>query len=179
MVGPIALPRHPAFDRLHQGESIMEPQARSYFLGMVIAFIPDLVICWVAARLTDSGWSGFFITLVVLQAIYFFFWFKQALWAWLVFWVYGKRRMAVIWENFFIDSHFPAPGEYTIDLDDYFSEISNDEELDPTTRVKAAFELGTLNGLKAGRRFSLLLQLNSAARIAFKRYARLVNRFAQ
>jgi hypothetical protein len=157
----------------------MEPQARGYVSSIMIALVPDLVVCWAAARLTDSGWSGFFITLVVLQAIYFFFWLKQALWAWLLFWVYGKRHMAAHLENFFIESRFPAPGEYTTDLDDYFSEISDNEELDPTTRVKAAHELGTLDGLKTARRFSLILQLNSAAGIALKRYARLANRFAQ
>jgi hypothetical protein len=37
----------------------MEPQARTYVLNMVFAFVPDLVVCWAAARLTDSGWSGF------------------------------------------------------------------------------------------------------------------------
>jgi hypothetical protein len=148
----------------------MSLDALKYILNMVIALVPDLVVCWAAARLTDSGWSGFFITLVVLQAIYFFFWLKQALWAWLVFWVYGKRQMAAVLENFFIDSHFPAPDKYTTDLDDYFSEISNNEELDPNTRVKATFELGTINGLKTARRFSYLLQFNSAAGIAMKRY---------
>ena len=157
----------------------MEPQARKYLLNMVLAFVPDLVVSWLVARLTDSGWSGFFVTLVALQAIYFFFWFKTALWAWLLFWVYGKRQMAAHLENYFIDSRFPPPDEYTADLDDYFSGISNNEELDGTIRAKAAYELGTLNGLKAARRFSLVLQLNSAAAIALKRYARLANRFAQ
>jgi hypothetical protein len=135
----------------------MEPQAHTYVLNMALAFVPDLVVCWVVARLTDSGWSGFFITLVALQAIYFFFWFKNAAWAWLLFWVYDKRKMAAHLENYFIDSHFPAPDKYTSDLDDYLSEISNNDELDTTTRVKAAFELGTLNGFKAARKFSLLL----------------------
>jgi hypothetical protein len=148
----------------------MEPVAPRYILEMVIVSVPDLVICWAAARLTDSGWSGFFITLVALQAIYFFFWFKQALWSWLVFWFYRKRRTAVILEKFLVDSRFPAPDKYTTDLDDYFGEISNNEELDPATRVKAAFELGTLNGLKTARRFSMILQLNSAAEVALKRY---------
>jgi hypothetical protein len=96
-----------------------------------------------------------------------------------VFWFYRKRRTVVILENLLIDSRFPAPDKYTTDLDDYFGEISNNEELDPTTRVKAAYELGTLNGLKTARRFSMILQLNSAASIALKRYSRLVNRFAQ
>jgi hypothetical protein len=148
----------------------MEPQAPNYILNVVIALVPDLVVGWVAARLTDSGWSGFFITLVALQAIYLFFWLKWALWAWLLFWFYGKRHMAANLENFFIDGRFPAPSKYTTDLDDYFSEISDNEKLDPATRVKAAFELGTLNGLKTARRFSMILQLNSAAAIALKRY---------
>jgi len=58
----------------------MEPQARTYFLNAVLVFVPDLVVGWAAARLTDSGWYGFFITLIALQAIYFFSWFKKALW---------------------------------------------------------------------------------------------------
>ena len=105
------------------------------------------------------------------QAIYFFFWLKQPLWAWLVFLVYGKRRMVAQLENSFIDSRFPAPGKYATDLDDYLTEISDSDELDAATRLKAAFELGTLNGLKSAGRFSMILQLNSAAGIALKRYA--------
>jgi hypothetical protein len=161
------------------GESIMDAQSRTHVLNILIANVPDLAVCWVAARLTESGWSGFFITLVVLQTIYFFFWFKQAVWQWLLFWFYGKRRMAAQLENSFIDSRFPPPSEFVIDLDDYLSEISNNEGLDPTTRVRAAHELGTLNGLKIARRFSMILQLNSAAEIPLKRYARLADRFAQ
>jgi hypothetical protein len=155
----------------------MEPRAHKYVLNMVLALVPDLVVCWAAAKFTDSGWSGFWIALIGLQAIYFFFWFKQALWAWLLFWIVGRRQVAARLENSFIDSRFPTPDEYTTDLDDYFSGIANNEELDPDVRVKAAFEHGTLNGLKAARQFSLLLQLNSAARIALKQYARLAHAF--
>lgn len=155
----------------------MELLTRTYVLNWGLAFVPDLAVCWAAARLTDSGWSGFFITLVALQAIYFFFWFKNALWAWLPFWIYRKRQMAAHLENYFIDSRFPAPDKYTTYLDDYLSGIANNEEIDATTRVKAAFELGTLNGFKAAGRVSLFFQLNSAAGIALKRYARLATRF--
>jgi hypothetical protein len=95
----------------------MEPQARTYFLNAVLVFAPDLVVGWAAARLTDSGWYGFFITLIALQAIYFFSWFKKALWAWPLFWIYRKRQMAAYLENYFIDSHFPVPDEFTTDLD--------------------------------------------------------------
>jgi hypothetical protein len=117
--------------------------------------------------------------LVALQAIYFFFWFKNALWAWLLFWIYRKRQLAAYLENWFIDSRFPVPDEYTTNLVDYLSAISNNEELDGNTRVNAAHELGTLVGLKVALKFSMLLQLNSAAKIALKRYAHLADRFAQ
>lgn len=154
----------------------MEPKARTYFLNMFIASVPDLIVCWAAARLTDSGWYGFFITLIVLQAIYFFFWFKNALWAWLLFWIYGKQQMIAYLENWFIDSRFPVPSEYTTDLDDYLSEISDNEALDATTRVKAAHELGTLNGYKVLGRISMLLRINLASKIALKRYARRIDK---
>jgi hypothetical protein len=58
----------------------VDPQTRTFALRIVLGWVPDLIICWVVARLTDSGWSGFFITLAALQAIYFFLWLKGALW---------------------------------------------------------------------------------------------------
>jgi hypothetical protein len=88
----------------------------------------------------DSGSSGFFIALIALQVVYFFFWFKNALWSWLLFWIYNKRQMAKFVENYLIDNHFPVPDEYTTDLNDYLTDIANNEELNCATRIKAAAE---------------------------------------
>ena len=164
------------------GESIMDAQSRTHVLNILIANVPDLAVCWVAARLTESGWSGFFITLVVLQTIYFFFWFKQAVWQWLLFWFYGKRRMAAaVPENSFIDSRFPPPSEFVIVDSRRLSKRKS-----PTTRGSTpppALELPTNSApstdFKIARRFSMILQLNSAAEIPLKRYARPADRFAQ
>jgi hypothetical protein len=78
-----------------------------------------------------------------------------------------------------IDSHFPPPDKYTTDFDDYLSGISDNEAVDTQTRLKAAHELGALNGFKGARKLTMLFQINSAAQIAMKRYAHLANRFAQ
>ena len=153
----------------------METPTRTYVLNVVLASVPDLVVCWFVARLTNSGWSGFFIALVVLQAIYFFFWFKFAAWSWLVFLVFRKRKMAKTLEKWLIENDLPVPDEYTTDLEDYLSEISSKDELTPAVRVKAAHELGTLAGLTTARQYSLILQLTWAASIALKRYARRAN----
>jgi hypothetical protein len=155
----------------------MEPKVHTYLLNMVLAFVPDLVVAWAAMRLTNNEWSSFWIVLIALQATYFFFWFKQALWGWLLFWLIGRRQMAGYLENFFIESRFPSPGQYTIDLDDYFSDIVTNDELDCETRVRAAYENGTLNGMKVSRRYAMVMQLNSASKIALKRYAKLAARF--
>jgi len=114
----------------------MHPETRTYLWGMVVGNIPDLVICWIAMRLTDGGWSGFFITYVVLQAIYLFFWLKTALWSWLVFWVYFEKRMAAHFENWFIDNHYPAPDEYAGSFEDYLGEIKNNNTVDANIRVR-------------------------------------------
>src|SRR5690242_16128117 len=153
-------------------------QTRAYLLGAVIGSVPDFVICWVAMRWTDSGWSGFWIAYGVLQAIYLFFWLKTALWSWLTFWVYRKKQLAGHLENWFIEHRYPVPDEYTVDLDDYYEQVSNNETADAQTRLGAAFERGTLNGLNVAGRHSVFLQMCSAGKVAMKRYAHLASRFA-
>jgi hypothetical protein len=79
---------------------------------VLLGFVPDFLICWLAARPIGSGWYGFFIAFCSLQAIYLFFWLKTAVWEWLLFWLYGKRQLAQHLENYLIESYFPAPDKY-------------------------------------------------------------------
>ena len=85
--------------------------------------------------------------------------------------------MARYLENSFIESRFPPPDEYTLDLDDYFSGMVANRELDCDTRIRAAYENGSLYGMKVSRRYSMVMQLNFASKIAFRRYAKLAARF--
>jgi hypothetical protein len=147
----------------------MRSQEPNRLVPIILGLVPDLVICWAAVRLTDSGWTGFFIAFLSLQAVYFFFWFKTAVWAWLLFWVYGRSRYSSYLETWFVNANLPAPDAYTRDLEDYLGEIANNKQIECETRVKVAFELGTINGLRAGGRFSAVLMLNSAGSRALKR----------
>lgn len=156
----------------------MEPKKSAFAFNIIMGWVPDLALCWGAAKLTDSGWPGFFWAFLALQAIYLFFWLKNAVWHWALYWLYRKRQMVAHLENFLIDSRLPPPDEYTWDLEEYFGDIANNEEIDGKTRARAAFELGTINGFRASQRYSLLLQVTMAGSTALKRYARLSNRFA-
>lgn len=47
------------------------PSFRTYILNIVLAFIPDFLVCWAVMKLTDDEWRSFWIALLALQAIYF------------------------------------------------------------------------------------------------------------
>ena len=83
------------------------------------------------------------------------------------------------YENFLIANRFPAPDKYTIYeqsivYEDYMRETANNEEFDANIRVIAAFELGSLNGLRSSG-FWQLRELLRAGQIATQRYGRLAN----
>src|SRR4051812_30123942 len=97
----------------------LQPSLSKQLIGLALVAVPDMVVCWLAARLTDSGWSGFWITFACLQAIYFVFWFKNASWNWLLFWLFAKRQTAAELEDFFVQNGFPPPSPYVLDVEDY------------------------------------------------------------
>lgn len=149
----------------------MGPPKINLFLRLIIAFMPDMVIGWVVAHLTNSGWYGFVITLVALQAVYFFFWLKRTLWSWFLFWVHDKKVRAASLEQFFITSQFQNPADFTDDLDDYLNQIASNEKADTKSRMKAAEMIGLRDGLRAAGKFSYWLQMEMAAKVAMARYA--------
>ncbi len=42
----------------------MQPTERNHLVNFILAFVPDIAVGWVVARLTESGWSGFFYNLL-------------------------------------------------------------------------------------------------------------------
>src|SRR5262245_45776156 len=99
-------------------------------------------------KFVDGGTKDFFIAFVVLQGIYFFLWLKTAVWQWLMFWTYRKRMMSRSMEKLLHDGNFPAPRSFDRDVDDYLTGVIDDETIGCETKIKASFELGTINGLK-------------------------------
>src|SRR5438128_4666851 len=50
-------------------------------------------------------------------------------------------------EDHLIKDRFPPPPEYVSDIDEYLTQVANSDKYDCQTRVKAAIDLGTFNGL--------------------------------
>jgi hypothetical protein len=141
-------------------------------LNAVIAWVPDIAIAWGYAKVTDGGWQEFWIAIIALQALYFALWIKKAGWGWVIWWLYGKRSMARTMEKFFRDNNFPHPAMWVGGLSDYLEQVLADEQVDADTKIKAAFEQGTLNGYKIANARSLFLMMDLASKRAIERYGR-------
>ena len=145
---------------------------RKVMVSGLLALIPDAIVAWLVAVYTASGLMGFILTLLGLQCVYFLIWAKNSLWSWLMYWVSGRRKLSTTVEEYFVKNRFPPPPEYVSDIDEYLGQVTNSQQYDCPTRVKAAIEMGTLNGLKLAGRIQLGLQLKLAYEDALERYAR-------
>jgi hypothetical protein len=118
---------------------------RNFFLGSIISLVPDVVIAWVAASMTESGVMGFVVVLIGLQIIYFLVWARKAIWAWLMFWLFrGRKKRADYLFDFLRSNGFPEPKEYQDDVDDYIGDVMKSEKVPVDVRLKAAVEAGAL-----------------------------------
>ena len=66
----------------------------------------------------------------------------------------------------------PPPPEIVDEIDDYLSQISNNNKMHPAMRVKAATELGSMAGIRTAGRISMALQLHFAFEDALEEYSR-------
>jgi hypothetical protein len=151
---------------------IQSKQERSIFANALLNLIPDLLIAWAATYVIDAGVIGFFGFLIGFQCVYFVIWIKTLIWTWLLFWISGRRKMARGIEDALYKGRYPQPPEYVGGIEDYLSEVSNDSNVHPTVRTKAAADLGTIAGIKIAGRFSMGIQLHLAYEDALQEYSR-------
>ncbi len=143
-----------------------------HLTNFLLAFVPDALIAWAYVKLSDGGWPEFWYVMIALQALYFVLWLKQAGWSWLLYWIYQRRTMADSMEKFFREHKFPAPEAWVGGLDDYLDQILLDDDAPTKLKATASFEKGTLNGMKLAQRYSLVMMMESATRLAMSSYRR-------
>jgi hypothetical protein len=151
---------------------IQSKQERGILANSMRNLIPDILLAWAGAYLFDLGFPGFFGIIVGLQCVYFVIWLKNFVWGWLLFWLSGRKKMASHLENYLYKNRFPQPPEFVGGIDDYFSQVANDQSIQCALRVKAAIELGTLAGIKTAGRISMGMQLHFAYEDALEEYSR-------
>jgi hypothetical protein len=148
---------------------------RNYYLNAAINSIPDIAIAWAVAHYTRSDLVGFLWTFFGLQAVYFFIWAKTFAWTWILWWASGREKLIAHLHDYLVQNNFPRPPEIITGVNDYLNRIVEDPKVDQNIRAKAAFELGTLQGLVSAGRYTMAFQVRTAFEDALQRYSRRFN----
>jgi hypothetical protein len=127
---------------------IQSKQERGFIANSLRNLIPDILVACAGASYFNAGMLGFFGIILGLQCLYFLIWLKTFIWRWLLFWISGRKKMARIIEATLYKDRYPQPPEYVSGIEDYLLQVSNDNKIHPTLRVKAATDLGTMAGIK-------------------------------
>ena len=141
-------------------------------INWLLGWVPDLLIAYAYMRIVEGGSQEFWIAFLALQALYFALWLKRAIWALLLYFLYNRFVLAKTLEKFFSDNKFPRPEMWVGSADDYFDQILMDDTIEAEMKIKAAFEKGSLNGLKIAQQNSLVMMMMMASKRAINRYAR-------
>jgi hypothetical protein len=151
---------------------IASKQQRGFWAASVVNLIPDILVSAGGSYVLDWGGPGFLGIFFGLQVVYFALWLKRMLWVWFLFWLSNRRKSADHIEEYLFKNRFPQPPEYVGGVENYLSEIAEDKALHPALRVKAATELGSLNGIKVAGQLTMALQMNIAFEDALVRYSK-------
>src|SRR6266852_3867273 len=108
------------------------------FIMAVLEWVPDVAISAAIMKLTDDQWQTFWIVFVAIQATYFLFWLKSALWGIIVWRAWGRRRETDRILAILRSTILPKPESSNIDTPGYFLELKTDESQPVAIRIFAA-----------------------------------------
>lgn len=145
---------------------------RNFWTKSLLGLIPDLVIAFVVAYLTDSGIIGFIAVLVAVQILYIMIWLKNLLWSWLAFWLGGRKTLASHLLNYLRDHEYPKPARHYGNVEDYFLAVAEDESQPVELRLKAAKEFGSMEMIRQSLQMGRYMQTNMAYEDAIEQYER-------
>ena len=145
---------------------------RTFWTTAALGVIPDVVISKILTAIFDGGILGFFVALIGLQILYFLIWAKNSLWAWVVFWLGGRKRLASWLFDYLRENGYPEPGIYEKSADAYLSAVLENETLPISVRLKAASELGSLKFLESSAQVQQSIRITMAYEDALEQHKR-------
>ncbi len=148
---------------------LAQRRQRDQVIGGMLALVPDALIGLAIMKLHDNEWSTFWWTVAILQFIYFLGWAKRAVWASIVWRLWGRKRTT---ENFVEALKLmkaPSPEVHEDDAQDYFARVRDDPEQPTEMRITAAqSEIAVTSA--AAQSLQSSLQLGRAWRDALRQY---------
>jgi hypothetical protein len=118
---------------------------RNFWTIAVLGLVPDLLIGVVVGAVSDTGVLGFIATVVGLQVLYLLLWIKNSAWAWVLYWVKGRKDMTASFLTFLKENRFPEPSSYQKSVQGYLDTVVGSESEPIETRLKAAAQIGAMS----------------------------------
>jgi hypothetical protein len=145
--------------------------------GFIIAFvgglIPELTLSYIVMKLTDEGWSVFWLTYIAIQLFYLIVWFFRSIVNTLFFRVFWKRQMVKDLYEQLINYRYPIEGYFIYDKADvvrYFEDIAFEPRLQAETRINAGGIYTGFDIMRSVGNFQALFRVRKVAFEAVKEY---------
>lgn len=139
----------------------------AFLISFVCGLIPEVFIAYVVMKLTDEGWSIFWITYIGIQVFHLIIWFFRSLVTWVFYNIFWKKEIVNGLYSCLNKYQYRTP-LYVLncghDAEVYFEDTVYDPEIDPETRIHAGSvltritflrELGHIQGLYRFRKAAL------------------------
>ena len=135
---------------------------RTLYYGLLLSFIPDVIISLIVSFFSESYFI-FFAIFISIQIFNFFNWLKKSVFEWINFY-YSRKSLANIICKEFKAFDFPEPQNNIDHASNYLENIINNEQLTIKTRL-LAMELHSIyrlqelrNELQSAFRSMLILE---------------------
>ena len=103
-------------------------EQRDQLILVLLGWIPDFALAFVAMKLGDDQWSTFWLVWIAIQVLYLLYWIKVRVWASLVWCLWLRGRTAETALHVLRECQFPRPERREDDITNYLTEIIEDED---------------------------------------------------
>ncbi len=145
---------------------------RVFWSNLASGLIPDAIISVLIGWATSSGAGGTVLTFVALQILYILLLLKTVAWAWLMFWMSGRKFQASTLLDMLRQSRMPEPRDFEQSPEGYLSYVAEEPTFPIELRLIAAGNQGALKILPQVGRLTLSIQTNIAFEDAIQAYKR-------
>jgi hypothetical protein len=151
---------------------------RNLILQMILGSVPDVALALSVVWWFKGDFKLFFMAYFGLQLIYLSSWVVKSIFSWIHFCLFGRRKISKVLCDHLHENKYPAPNEYEDSVDAYLRAVVNNDDLDTSIRLKAAFNLGTFETWYAQYEVQIAFRMKLAFEDAIEEYRRYLVRGA-
>jgi hypothetical protein len=145
---------------------------RKLIFQIVLGSLPDIAFAVFVVWWFKGDFWLFLMAFFGLQLVYLLAWVVRSTFTWIHFYLFGRKEASRYLCDYLHQNKYPAPRDYEDSVEAYLGAVVDNNSLDISTRLKAAFELGTFHGWNAQSQLQHSLRMKLAFEDAIDEYKR-------